>query len=56
MNYLAAIVITLVVALGIAGIVYGEIDDSPGGQLLGVVLVVGAIAFGVSSVRRGRRQ
>ena len=39
---------------GVLGIVYGEADDSPGLQLLGVVLVLGAVVFGVRAVRRGR--
>ncbi|MER7333870.1 MULTISPECIES: hypothetical protein [unclassified Micromonospora] len=51
MKYFLALV---VVALGVAGIVHGEADDSPGLQLMGAVLVVGAIAFGVRSVRRSR--
>jgi tetrahydromethanopterin S-methyltransferase subunit C len=40
------------IAIGVAGIVAGEADDSPGLQLLGAVLVVGAIVFGVRTVRR----
>jgi hypothetical protein len=44
----------LAVAIGVAGIVYGEADDSPGLQLLGAVLVVGAVAFGVRIARRSR--
>ncbi|MEU9509180.1 hypothetical protein AB0D32_23205 [Micromonospora sp. NPDC048170] len=51
MRYLLAVVAA---ALGVAGVVLGEADDSPGLQLLGVVLVVGAVAFGVRVVRRGR--
>lgn len=51
MKYILAI---LAIAIGVAGIVYGEADDSPGLQLLGVVLVVGAVAFGVRSARRSR--
>ena len=42
----------LVIALGIAAVVYGESDDSPGLQLIGAVLVVGAVALGVRTVRR----
>ena len=48
MKYL---VVILVIALGVAGIVYGGIDDSPGGQLLGVLLIVGAVAVGVRIAR-----
>ena len=49
MKYVLAV---LAVAIGIAAIVYGEADDSPGLQVLGAVLVVGAIAFGVRAARR----
>ncbi|WP_200207248.1 hypothetical protein [Micromonospora coerulea] len=54
MKYLLAILTILAIAIGVAGIVYGEADDSPGLQLLGVVLVVGAVAFGVRIARRRR--
>ncbi|MFF3866321.1 hypothetical protein [Micromonospora sp. NPDC001898] len=51
MKYLVAV---LAVAIGVAGVVLGEADDSPGLQLLGVVLIVGAVTFGVRTARRGR--
>ncbi len=54
MKYFLAIVAILAIAMGIAGIVYGEADDSPGLQLLGIVLVVGVVAFGVRTARRSR--
>jgi hypothetical protein len=54
MKYLLAALAVLVVALGVAGIVLGEADDSPGLQLLGAVLVVGTIVYGVRTVRRRR--
>ena len=43
-----------VVALGVAAVVYGEADDSPGLQLIGVLLVVGAIGVGFRKVQRSR--
>jgi hypothetical protein len=43
-----------VLALGVAGVVHGEADDSPGLQLIGVLLVVGAVALGVRTARRSR--
>ena len=49
MRYLLALV---VIAIGVAAVVHGEADDSPGLQLIGVLLVAGAV---VSSVRRLRR-
>jgi drug/metabolite transporter (DMT)-like permease len=51
MKYFVAI---LVIALGVAAIVYGGADDSPGGQLIGVLLIVGAVAVVVRMVRRSR--
>jgi hypothetical protein len=51
MKYL---VVILAIALGVAGVVYGGIDDSPGGQLLGVLLIVGAVAVGVRMALRSR--
>lgn len=51
LNYLVAL---LVIALGVAAMVYGEADDSPGLQLIGVVLIVGALALGIRTARRSR--
>lgn len=54
MRYLVAfLAISLAISLGSAGMVYGELDDAPELMLLGLVLVVGAVGFGVRSVRRG---
>jgi hypothetical protein len=52
MKYLVAV---LLVALGIAGIVTGGADDSPGLQLLGVLVIVGAVVLGVRTARRETR-
>nr|WP_201749130.1 hypothetical protein [Micromonospora acroterricola] len=54
MKYVLLLVAVLAVALGVAGIALGEADDSPGLQLLGVVLVVGAVVYGVWVLRRAR--
>ena len=51
MKYFAVI---LAVALGVTVIVYGGHDDSPGAQLIGVLLIVGAVAVVVRMVRRNR--
>jgi hypothetical protein len=51
MKYFVAV---LAIALGVAGIVAGGADDSPGLQLIGVVIIVGAVALGVRMVRRSR--
>lgn len=54
MRYLGpSLVVLLAVALGVAGIVAGEADDSPGLQGLGAVVVLGAAVHGVRAVRRG---
>ncbi|MEW2382198.1 hypothetical protein AB0873_08905 [Micromonospora sp. NPDC047707] len=50
MKYLLAI---LAVAIGVAA-VYGESDDSPGLQLLGAVLVLAAVGYGVRMAVRSR--
>ena len=49
MKYFVAI---LAIAIGVAGIVAGGVDDSPRLQLLGVVIIVGAVALGVSTALR----
>jgi hypothetical protein len=49
MQYLLAV---LAIAIGITGIVAGGIDDSPGGQLLGLLLVIGGIALVVRKIIR----
>ena len=50
MKYFVAI---LLVALGVVGMVAGEADDSPGLQLLGVLVIVGAVVLAVRTARRG---
>ena len=45
----------LAVVIGIAAIVLGEGDDSPGLQLLGVLFVLGAVVLGVRAARRRAR-
>ena len=49
-----AFAVVLAVAIGVAAVVYGEGDDSPGLQGLGVLLVIGAVVLGVRSLRRSR--
>jgi hypothetical protein len=51
-----ALVVALLalVAIGVAGVVLGEADDSPGLQGLGVLLVIGAVVLGVRAARRAR--
>ena len=40
------------VALGVAAVLYGGVDDSPGLQLIGVAIVLGTIVLTVRAVRR----
>ena len=57
MKFLFGVAAVLVlVALGVAGMVLGEADDSPGLQGLGLLLIVSAVVLGVRSARRGRAQ
>jgi hypothetical protein len=51
MTYL---VVILAIAVGIVGVVAAGIDDSPGGQLLSVLLIIGAVVMGVRIVKRNR--
>jgi hypothetical protein len=44
----------LAIAIGVVGVVAGGADDSPGLQLLSVVLIVGAVVLGVRMVQRSR--
>jgi hypothetical protein len=51
-NYLVAVV---VLALGVTGIIAGGADDSPGLQLIGLLLVIGAVVLVVRAARRRMR-
>ena len=56
MMYLAVVAAVLVAAIGGASVVLGESDDSPGLQLLGVLLVVAVLAAGTRTARRRARR
>ena len=47
-------VVILAIAIGIAGVVAGGVDDAPGAQLVGVLLIIGAVAVGVRTALRSR--
>jgi hypothetical protein len=49
MIYLVAVVVA---ALGVTGIIAGGADDSPGLQLIGLLLVIGAVVLVVRAARR----
>ena len=53
---LAAIAATGIAAVGGGFVVYGGYDDSPGGQLLGLLVVLGATAFSARSAWRGQQR
>ncbi|HYF92854.1 MAG TPA: hypothetical protein VD969_11475 [Symbiobacteriaceae bacterium] len=40
------------VAICVAGIYIGETDDAPGAALMGILLMIGAVALGVRTARR----
>ena len=40
------------VAIGAAGIYIGDTDDAPGGALMGILLMIGALALAVRTARR----
>jgi hypothetical protein len=52
---LLALGTAVAIALGVFGVVFGEADDSPGLQVLGALLVIGAVTYAVRTVRRLRR-
>ena len=43
------------VAIGAAGIYVGDTDDAPGAALIGILLMIGAVALGVRTAWRKRR-
>jgi hypothetical protein len=53
-HFMKTVLAVLVVAIGVAAVVLGGADDSPGLQLIGVLLVVGAVALTVRTARRSR--
>jgi hypothetical protein len=53
MNLVIAVgLVALGVALAAAGIYVGDTDDAPGAALLGILLMIGAVALGVKIARR----
>jgi hypothetical protein len=42
------------VAIAAAAIYVGEMDDAPGASLAGILIMIGLMAVGVRSWRRGR--
>ena len=52
-SFLVVVALLVMLAVGVAGIVLGEGDDSPGLQGLGLLVAAGAVALAVRTVRRG---
>jgi drug/metabolite transporter (DMT)-like permease len=52
MNVPKLIISILAITFGIFMIVYGEMDDSPGGQGLGLIAVI----FGIVGMVKGKRK
>ncbi|WP_369138327.1 hypothetical protein [Modestobacter versicolor] len=51
---LTVLLAVAVAVLGVAAVLLGGADDSPGLQGIGALLVLGAVAVGVRAVRRAR--
>ena len=52
-NFVKALGLVAVgVAIGAAGIYIGDTDDAPGAALIGLLLMIGAVALGVRTARR----
>jgi hypothetical protein len=53
-NFVTALGIAAMAAIGGAAVVFSEFDDAPGGMLLGFLLIIGAVAFGIRTAQRSR--
>ena len=52
-NVLMALgLIAMGIGIAVAGIYIGETDDAPGAALIGILLMIGAVALGVRTARR----
>ena len=52
-NVLMALgLIAMGIGIAVAGIYIGETDDAPGAALMGILLMIGAVALGVRTARR----
>ena len=52
-NWVMALGLVVIgVAIGAAGIHIGDTDDAPGASLMGILLMIGAVTFGVRTARR----
>lgn len=51
-NFVTALAIAGLAALGGALVVYAEFDDAPGGVLIGILLIIGAVTLGARAAQR----
>ncbi|MBE6082306.1 hypothetical protein [Sporanaerobacter sp. PP17-6a] len=51
---IAACLFVIGILIGIAGIYIGETDDAPGAALIGILLMIGLVVFGVRAAWRRR--
>ncbi len=55
-NVLKALCFVVIgIAIGAAGIYIGDTDDAPGAALIGILLMIGAVALAVRTARRKTR-
>ena len=45
-------IVAIGVAIAAAGIYIGDTDDAPGASLMGILLMIGALALGVRAARK----
>jgi hypothetical protein len=45
-------VIVIGIAIGLIGVYVGDTDDAPGAGLLGILLMIGAVEFGLRTALR----
>ncbi len=53
-NFVTALGIAAMAAIGGAAVVFSEYDDAPGGILVGLLLIIGAVALGIRTGQRSR--
>jgi hypothetical protein len=46
------LVIVALLAIGISAVILGELDNSPGLQVLGALFAIAAVALGIRTVQR----
>lgn len=51
-DFVTALAVPALAALGGAAVLYSEFDDAPGGMLLGFLLILGAVALSMRAAWR----